>query len=105
MIEVDVGAILYNIQTLRQMLGGVKLCCVVKGDGYGCGDVRMSRVLEEYACVDMLAVAMLDEALHLRSEPQEPAYAPSRPIEVGDLVELPGVKMAASVLALSLIHI
>ena len=34
------------------------------------------------------------EALHLRSEPQEPAYAPSRPIEVGDLVELPGVKMA-----------
>ena len=39
------------------------------------------------------------EALHLRSEPQEPAYAPSRPIEVGDLVELPGVKMAASVLA------
>lgn len=67
MIEVDVGAILYNIQTLRQMLGGVKLCCVVKGDGYGCGDVRMSRVLEEYACVDMLAVAMLDEALHLRS--------------------------------------
>ena len=41
------------------------------------------------------------EALHLRSEPQEPAYAPSRPIEVGDLVELPGVKMAASVLAVN----
>ena len=29
------------------------------------------------------------------------AYAPSRPIEVGDLVELPGVKMAASVLAVN----
>ena len=41
------------------------------------------------------------EALHLRSEPQEPAYAPSRPIELGDLVELPGVKMAASVLAVN----
>ena len=41
------------------------------------------------------------EALHLRSEPQEPVYAPSRPIEVGDLVELPGVKMAASVLAVN----
>ena len=40
------------------------------------------------------------EALHLRSEPQEPAYAPSRPIEVGDVVELPGVKMA-SVLAVN----
>ena len=41
------------------------------------------------------------EALHLRSEPQEPVYTPSRPIEVGDLVELPGVKMAASVLAVN----
>ena len=42
-----------------------------------------------------------EEALHLRQEPQEPAYAPSRPIEVGDYVELPGVKMAASVLAVN----
>ena len=32
---------------------------------------------------------------------QEPVYTPSRPIEVGDLVELPGVKMAASVLAVN----
>ena len=41
------------------------------------------------------------EALHLRSEPQEPSYAPSRPIEVGDLVELPGVKVGASMLAVN----
>ena len=41
------------------------------------------------------------DALHIHDQPQEPVYTPSRPIEVGDLVELPGVKMAASVLAVN----
>ncbi len=41
------------------------------------------------------------DALHIHDQPQEPVYTPSHPIEVGDLVELPGVKMAASVLAVN----
>ena len=41
------------------------------------------------------------DALHIHDQLQEPVYTPSRPIEVGDLVELPGVKMAASVLAVN----
>ena len=41
------------------------------------------------------------DALHIHDQPQEPVYTPSRPIEVGDLVELPGVKMTASVLAVN----
>ena len=41
------------------------------------------------------------DALHIHDQPQEPVYTPSRPIEVGDLVELPGVKMAASVLSVN----
>ena len=41
------------------------------------------------------------DALHIHDQPQKPVYTPSRPIEVGDLVELPGVKMAASVLAVN----
>lgn len=41
------------------------------------------------------------DSLHIHDQPQEPVYTPSRPIEVGDLVELPGVKMAASVLAVN----
>ena len=41
------------------------------------------------------------DVLHIHDQPQEPVYTPSRPIEVGDLVELPGVKMAASVLAVN----
>lgn len=67
MIQIDVQSILHNVRELRRILGPkVKLCCVVKGDGYGCGDVRMTRVLEQYADVDMVAVAVLDEARHLR---------------------------------------
>ncbi len=44
---------------------------------------------------------LAQDALHIHDQPQEPVYTPSRPIEVGDLVELPGVKMAASVLAVN----
>ena len=43
-----------------------------------------------------------EEQLHLRDEEQEPAYTPPRPIAVDHQVELPGVKMAATVLALLL---
>ena len=42
-----------------------------------------------------------EEQLHLRDEEQEPAYTPPRPIAVDDHVELPGVKMAATVLAVN----
>lgn len=67
MIQINVQNILHNVRELRRIIGPKsKLCCVVKGDGYGCGDVRMTRVLEQYADVDMIAVAVLDEARHLR---------------------------------------
>ncbi len=39
-----------------------------------------------------------EQALHVREETAEPSFAPSRPIEAGDMVELPGVKMGATVL-------
>lgn len=68
MIEIDVEKILYNVRAVREKINpGVKLCAVLKGDGYGCGDVRFSQVLEKYSDVDMLAVATLSEAVHLRS--------------------------------------
>ena len=41
MIEIDVQRILHNVRAMRSLIGStVKLCAVVKGDGYGCGDVR-----------------------------------------------------------------
>ena len=42
-----------------------------------------------------------EEQLRERDELPEPAYTPSRPIAVGDLVELPGVKAAATVLSVN----
>ncbi len=39
-----------------------------------------------------------EEQLREKDEAAEPDFTPSRPIEVGDLVELPGVKTAATVL-------
>ncbi|MBQ0037416.1 MAG: endonuclease MutS2 [Clostridiales bacterium] len=39
-----------------------------------------------------------EDALHLHDEPTEPIPVPSRPIREGDLVELPGVRMVATVL-------
>ena len=39
-----------------------------------------------------------EDALHLREETAEPEIAPTRPIVAGDLVELPGVRTAATVL-------
>ena len=39
-----------------------------------------------------------EDALHLRDETAEPEMAPTRPIVAGDLVELPGVRTAATVL-------
>ena len=39
-----------------------------------------------------------EDALHLREEPAEPEMAPTRSIVAGDLVELPGVRTAATVL-------
>ena len=42
-----------------------------------------------------------ESALHQREEAQEPIPAPSRPIAVGDTVELSGVRTGASVLAVN----
>ncbi len=42
-----------------------------------------------------------EELLHQRDETEDPTLTPSRPLEVGDLVELPGVKMAATVLSVN----
>ena len=42
-----------------------------------------------------------EDLLHSRQETADPTLTPSRPFEVGDLVEIPGVKMAATVLAVN----
>ena len=64
--EIDLDNIEYNLKTIKGALGnGVKLCCVVKADGYGHGAPEVSRLFEELGA-DILAVSNIEEALQLR---------------------------------------
>ena len=64
--EINMNSIRENYETIRKTIGeGVKLCCVVKADGYGHGAVEICKLYHELG-VDFLAVSNLDEALELR---------------------------------------
>ena len=64
--EIDLDNIEYNLKTIKNALGNkVKLCCVVKADGYGHGAPEVSRLFEELGA-DFLAVSNIEEALQLR---------------------------------------
>ena len=64
--EINMDSIRENYEAIRSAIGeGVKLCCVVKADGYGHGAVEICRLYHELG-VDFLAVSNLDEALELR---------------------------------------
>lgn len=65
--EVDTAAIRGNIQRIAARLSpGVRVCAVVKADGYGHGAVAVARVAME-AGASMLAVAIVNEAVELRA--------------------------------------
>jgi len=64
-VEVDLDAIGANYAQIRDALGEVKLCAVVKADGYGAGAVMVARHLESLG-IERLAVVTLDEAVELR---------------------------------------
>ena len=64
--EINMNCIRENYEAIRERIGeGVKLCCVVKADGYGHGAVEICKLYHELG-VDFLAVSNLDEALELR---------------------------------------
>ncbi|GAA0311506.1 alanine racemase [Gracilibacillus halotolerans] len=65
-IEVNLQHIQYNIEQLRDRLEAhTGIYAVVKANGYGHGDVEVAKVALQ-AGANRLAVALLDEALHLR---------------------------------------
>ena len=64
--EINMDAVKHNFLCIRHAIGeGVKLCCVVKADGYGHGAVEISKLYHELGA-DFFAVSNLDEALELR---------------------------------------
>ncbi|MDR0881886.1 MAG: alanine racemase [Candidatus Adiutrix sp.] len=65
--EVDLSAIRRNVAALKSLLRpGVRFCAVVKANGYGHGAAQAAGAALR-AGADYLAVAILDEALALRS--------------------------------------
>ena len=64
-VEVDLDRIQQNVSRIKQHSGFDHLYAVVKANAYGHGDINVARAALD-AGADMLSVAFLDEALHLR---------------------------------------
>ena len=66
-IVVDLDAVQHNVRTLKERVEGRALMAVVKADGYGHGMLEVARAARA-AGADWLGVAVLEEALALRSD-------------------------------------
>lgn len=65
-IDVDIDAVRYNLEQVRQYIDEkVRLIAVLKAHAYGHGAVEIARLLYQQG-VDFFAVTFLDEALRLR---------------------------------------
>ncbi|MEO8066412.1 MAG: bifunctional UDP-N-acetylmuramoyl-tripeptide:D-alanyl-D-alanine ligase/alanine racemase [Flavobacteriales bacterium] len=65
-MEVDLDAVRHNLNHYRsQLRKGVRIMCMVKADGYGCGAVELSRLFA-HEQVHYLGVAYADEGIALR---------------------------------------
>lgn len=63
--EVNLDAIAHNIGEIKKITGESKIMAVVKADAYGHGYLEVTKTLLDSG-VDVLGVAILDEALKLR---------------------------------------
>ncbi len=64
-LEVNLSAIVENLNHYRSMMSGAALVCMIKADGYGAGAVEIAKTLQDHR-VDYLAVAVADEGVALR---------------------------------------
>lgn len=56
-----------NLRQIKYSLKkGVRLCCAVKADGYGCGSLVAAKLSEEEGA-EYLAIATVDEGIYLRN--------------------------------------
>ena len=64
-IEVDFAALAHNLSEIRKRVAPAKVMAVVKANAYGHGLVPVARFYQQ-SSIDMLGVALLEEALFLR---------------------------------------
>lgn len=65
-LDINLSAIEFNLASLRARLQpSTRICGVVKADAYGLGAAVIARRLAANACVSMLAVYSLDQALEI----------------------------------------
>jgi alanine racemase len=64
--EISRSALAHNVTTVRAVVGEALICAVVKANGYGHGALLVAPALLE-AGADLLAVAIVDEGIELRS--------------------------------------
>ncbi len=64
--EVDLGALVRNVRTLRSAAPGTALLAMVKADAYGHGATLVAPALEAEG-VELLGVALIEEGLALRA--------------------------------------
>ena len=61
-IEVDFAALAHNLSEIRKRVAPAKVMAVVKANAYGHGLVPVARFYQQ-SSIDMLGVALLEEAL------------------------------------------
>ncbi len=83
-VEVDLDRIQRNVSNIKRHSGFEHLFAVVKANAYGHGDLQVARAALE-AGADMLSVAFLDEALHLRRAIKDVPILVMGPIRPADL--------------------
>lgn len=64
-VEIDLDAIRFNFQQVKNNVAHSKICCVIKANAYGHGAVQLAKVYEELGA-DYFAVSNIEEALQLR---------------------------------------
>lgn len=65
--EISLDAIAHNYNEIKNKVGStVKICCVIKADGYGHGAVELAQIYERLGA-DFFAVSNIDEGIEIRS--------------------------------------
>ncbi len=65
MMEINLGALVHNLNFFKARIPGTKIMVMVKAFAYGSGSIEIANVLQ-YNRVDYLGVAYIDEGIDLR---------------------------------------